>query len=209
MFSSFFSIPQNEIHDSENPFTNYSSSENNSKEDGSWLIQDNSSDCSSSILDKDPMITVDELKHHYKIWSNKGREPNDIVNGLNGIGNPSLNDTTKETKNPQEKSKRKRKLDKDVIRQKIKRRIFNSYLLDKLEKLRRRIQCKHYFTKFPASFINDIDKTRNKKYLNLTIKEIITNKDFYKAKNQQENYRLNLKTAQSKEIQENEEFQKI
>ena len=66
MFSSVFIIPQKEIYDYETPFTNYSSSENNSKEDGSLSIQGDSNDFSSSFLDKDPMITVDELKQHYK-----------------------------------------------------------------------------------------------------------------------------------------------
>ena len=82
-------------------------------------------------------------------------------------------------------------------------------MLDKLEKLRRYIKCKHYFKKFPSLFVYDIDIKRNKNYLNLTIKEIITNKEFYKAKNEQENYWLHLKTVQNKEIKENEEFQKI
>ena len=207
MFSSVFIIPQKEIYDYETPFTNYSSSENNSKEDGSLPIQGDSNDFSSSFLDKDPMITVDELKQHYKIVSNKEGENNDIVSGSNGTGDS--NDTTNKTKNPQKKTKRIRKLDKDNVRRKIKRRIFNSYLLDKLEKLRRYIKCKHYFKKFPSLFVYDIDRKRNKNYLNLTIKEIITNKEFYKAKNEQENYRLNLKTVQNKEIKENEGFQKI
>ena len=196
----FSSDSQNGIHDSETPFANYSSSENNSKEDGSLPIQGDSNDFSSSILDKDPMITFDELKQHYKIVTNKESSPNETEKESVGSGDPSSNETTKETKNPPRK---------DNMRKKIKVRAFNTYLYDKLEKLRRSIKCKHYFTKFPSLFVNDIDRKRNKNYLNLTIKEIMTNEGFYKSKNDLENYQLNLKIVQCKEVQENEEFQRI
>ena len=95
------------------------------------------------------------------------------------------------------------------MRKKIKVRAFNTYLYDKLEKLRRSIKCKLYFTKFPSLFVNDIDRKRNKNYLNLTIKEIMTNEGYYKSKNDLEKYQLNLKIVESKKIQENEEFQNI
>ena len=200
MFSSFFSIPQNETNDSETPFANYSSSENNSKEDGSWLIQDNSNDFSLSILDNHPMITVEELKKHYKIGTNKERSTNEAEKESIGSGVPSSNEMTGETRNP---------LRKDNMRKKIKGRAFNTYLYDKLEKLRRSIKCKNYFMKFLSLFVKDIDKKRNKNYLILTIKEIMTNEGFYKSKNDLEKYQLNLKIVESKKIQENEEFQKI
>ena len=196
----FSSDSQNGIHDSETPFINYSSSENNSKEEGSWPFQDNSNDFSSSILDNHPMITVEELKQHYKIVTNKESSPNETEKESVGSGDPSSNEMTKETKNP---------LRKDNMRKKIKGRAFNTYLYDKLEKLRRRYKYKLNFPKFPKLFVNDIDRKSNKNYLNLTIKEIMTNEGFYKSKNDLENYQLNLKTVQSKEIQENEEFQKI
>ena len=63
--------------------------------------------------------------------------------------------------------------------------------------------------KFPTSFVINVNKETNKKCLNITIRDIITIKGFYKTKNELENYNFNLKVIQSKEIEENEEFQKI
>ena len=63
--------------------------------------------------------------------------------------------------------------------------------------------------KFPTSFVINVNRKKNKECLNLTIRDIITIKGFYKTKNELENYNFNLKIIQSKEIEENEEFQKI
>ena len=107
-------------------------------------------------------------------------------------------------------NKRKRKDNNDNIRKKIKRAFLNSALIKKLNDKLRSIGSKQYFEKFPQFFVSDIDQKRNKKILDLTLKEIFETEDLYKQEKEKSlaNYNHNLKVLQSAEIKENGEFQK-
>ena len=59
-----------------------------------------------------------------------------------------------------------------IFRRKIKRRFLNSVLVKILNDKLINIGSKQYFEKFPQIIAGDIDQKRNKKILNMTLKEI-------------------------------------
>ena len=140
-----------------------------------------------------------------------------FVNEVSKISSKSDNNTLTVTCTFTKKKRKSRKkndnqyLRKDNIREKIKRRFFNVYLINKLEVLRKKIKFKNYFCKFPSFFAKDVKIDRNKKILNITLREIFEKEELYNYENENglKNYKHNLKVVQTKEIKENEEFKEM
>ena len=140
-----------------------------------------------------------------------------FVNEVSKISSKSDNNTLTVTCTFTKKKRKSRKkndnqyLRKDNIREKIKRRFFNVYLINKLEVLRKKIKFKNYFCKFPSFFAKDVKIDRNKKILNITLREIFEKEELYNYENENglKNYKHNLIIVQTKEIKEDEEFKKI
>ena len=65
------------------------------------------------------------------------------------------------------KTRRKRRDNKDNVLKKIKRNFLNTALINKLNHKSRIIGSKLYFDKFPQLFVSDVDQKRNKKILNI------------------------------------------
>ena len=108
-------------------------------------------------------------------------------------------------------NRRKRKENKDNIRKKIKRGYLNNTLIEKLNEKLRSIGSKTYFEKFPQFFASDVDQKRNKKVLNMSLREIFENKSLYvkEKKKGLDNFLHNLKVIQSEEIITNKIFENI
>ena len=111
-------------------------------------------------------------------------------------------------KRKREKKRKKRRDNADNIRRKIKRGFFNFHLFNIFKKLLRSIRSKQYIMKFPGSFVSDVDKKRNQKILNFTLKEIIENEKFYIGE-EKEKFIHNSKLIKSEEIQNNKEFKEF
>ena len=145
-------------------------------------------------------IENDEL---YELYSSKKKEPKLSSQNGNNIFTKKKRKSRKKNDNGY--------LRKDNIREKIKRRFFNVYLLNKLEVLRKKIKCKNYFWKFPSFFAKDVHRNRNKEILNITLREIFEKEELYNHEkvNGLNNYKHNLNVLQIKEIKENEEFKEM
>ena len=109
------------------------------------------------------------------------------------------------------KERRPRKDYSDNIRVKIKRRFLNHALKDKLNNILKKFGCRKCFDFFPKKFSSDIDKVRNKRILNMTLKEIYMNKELYKLEKKEglSKYNRNLDAIISDEIKNNEKLKKI
>ena len=109
------------------------------------------------------------------------------------------------------KERRPRKDYSDNIRVKIKRRFLNHALKDKLNNILKKFGCRKCFDFFPKKFSSDIDKVRNKRILNMTLKEIYMNKELYKLEEEEglSKYNRNLDAIISDEIKNNEKLKKI
>ena len=126
----------------------------------------------------------------------------------------SISDKEKEIKfigNKRSKVKRPRKENQDNIRRKIKRAFFNKALIKKLNNKLKSSGSIKYLEKFPQIFVCDVNKNKNKKIMDMTLKKIFETKELYANEDKEGlfKYELNLKVIQSEEIKENEEFQKI
>ena len=126
----------------------------------------------------------------------------------------SISDKENEIKfigNKRSKVKRPRKENQDNIRRKIKRAFFNNALIKKLNNKLKSSGSIKYLEKFPQIFVCDGNINKNKKIIDMTLKEIFETKELYANEDKEGlfKYELNLKVIQSEEIKENEEFQKI
>ena len=126
----------------------------------------------------------------------------------------SISDKEKEIKFigiKRSKVKRPRKENQDNIRRKIKRAFFNNALIKKLNNKLKSSGSIKYLEKFPQIFVCDVNKNKNKKIMDMTLKEIFETKELYANEDKEGlfKYEVNLKVIQSEEIKENEEFQKI
>ena len=107
---------------------------------------------------------------------------------------------------------RRRRIDNtDNIRKKIKRGFFNVTLIAILNEKLKNIGSHKYFEKFPPFFVVDIDRQRNKKIFEMTLKDIFENKKLYEREKKRglNNYLHNLKAVQSEDVKNNEEFKII
>ena len=107
--------------------------------------------------------------------------------------------------------RRPRKENQDNIRKKIKRGFFNCALIKKLNEKLKGIGSRKYLRKFPQHFVSDVNQTRNKDILGMTLEEIFCKKELYLPENKEglNNFLNNLKVIKSEEIEENDEFKKI
>jgi hypothetical protein len=107
--------------------------------------------------------------------------------------------------------RRPRKENQDNIRKKIKRGFFNCALIKKLNEKLKGIGSRKYLRKFPQHFVSDVNQTRNKGILGMTLEEIFCKKELYLPENKEglNNFLNNLKVIKSEEVEENEEFRKI
>ena len=120
----------------------------------------------------------------------------------------SANDEITFLKRHRNKSKRKRRDNKDNIRKKIKTGFFNRYLYTKINKILIKNNSKIKFPKFPQKFCSAISREANMKLLNSTLLEILGAKEQY-SKKELKNFAHNKEILGKKEIQENEELQEI
>jgi hypothetical protein len=91
------------------------------------------------------------------------------------------------------KKPRKRLDYDDDTRKKIKRNFFNKALIEALNIL---LKKSNYFVKFPQNFVANVTKDANKKFLNLSLKEIIESKEIYVHDNLNK-YKHNMKALNS------------
>lgn len=80
------------------------------------------------------------------------------------------------------KNKRRRREYHDNIRKKIKRNFFNKILVKKMNKELKKSGSRKYFALFPSEIAADVTRKRNKKLLNMTLRQVITNSELYKSK---------------------------
>ena len=84
---------------------------------------------------------------------------------------------------------------------------------NKLNKILKYYGSSLKFLLFPQKIARETKKARIRKILNMTLKEIISNKDLYNFKNENEkgfkNYKKNSKIVESEEIKNYEELQNI
>ena len=175
----------------------------------------NSFDFISSMIDHNPMPTLDEIVHIIPINSNDQNDSFSFLELENLLTNSGSKSILVEKENllgkKRLKRQRSRKEEKDDIRVKIKRAFLNNFLKNKLNKELKSIGSKKYFEKFPKHFSSDPHKKRNKEIINMTLGEIFEKKELYIYENEKGlfNFWQNLKIVQSEEIKKNEKFQKL
>ena len=98
------------------------------------------------------------------------------------------------------KSKRRRRDNKDNIRKKIKTGFFNRYLYTKINNILIKNNSKIKFPKFPQKFCSAISREANIKLLNSTLLEILGAKEQY-SKKELKNFAHNKEILGKKEIQ--------
>ena len=175
----------------------------------------NSFDFISSMIDHNPMPTLDEIVHIIPMNSNDQNDSFSFLELENLLTNSGSKSILVEKENllgkKRLKRQRARKEEKDDIRVKIKRAFLNNFLKNKLNKELKSIGSKKYFEKFPKHFSSDPHKKRNKEIINMTLGEIFEKKELYIYENEKGlfNFWQNLKIVQSEEIKKNEKFQNI
>ena len=91
---------------------------------------------------------------------------------------------------------RKRRECHDNIRKRIKRYFFNQIILTDINGELKKRGIANYFEKFPSDFVSDVSRKRNEALMEMTLIQIMKNKEFYKGI-YLENYQHNLKILNS------------
>ena len=99
------------------------------------------------------------------------------------------NDDNQEKKKIKGKTRTNRE---DNIRRKISRKIFNYYLIDKINKILKDAKSNIYLKKFHSKFTYNISLKSHTRHLKMTINQIISNEEFFKGKNSMVNFNHNL-----------------
>ena len=207
-----FIMQRNNTEDHSHPYKDFSS-QSSEEYELNILNHTDSFGFISSILDPNPMPSLNELE---KIYSMKSYIRNDSLFHSNLFTNTGINSAL--TKNEENMNKRKRFRQKrprrdnqDNMRKKIKRGFFNTALIKKLNDKLPSIVSKKYFEKFPSHLVSDINQKRNREIFNMTLRDIFGKKELYLCENKYrlDNYLHNLKIVEMKEIKENQEFQTI
>jgi hypothetical protein len=122
------------------------------------------------------------------------------------------NDLKNEEYNFKKRIKSKQKLKRfkcrDNIRKMIKRRFFNTYLKNALNKKLKKAGYKLFFEYFPQCFVGVVIKEKEKIYLNMELRQFFEKKDLYKQKNLT-NYYHNLKVLKQLKDDKNEIIEAI
>ena len=208
---------RNEFIEIEPPFyMNLSSKSSDEEDDLNFFNYADSSTFIPSILDPDPMPSLEDIFPINSIESESKKDSLIILEKVNLFTNIEKNSLL--VKSGEEMLRRKRfqdrrprKENQDNIRKKIKRGFFNNGLIKKLNEKLKSIGSKKYLRKFPQHFVSDVNQKRNKELFNMTLREIFENKQLYINEDKEgfRNYLNNLKVVQNEEIKENEELKII
>ena len=207
---------RNEFIDIEPHYMNLSSKSSEEEDDFNFFNYADSSTFISSILDTNPMPSLEDIFPIHSIESENKKDSVIIIEKVNLFSNIEKNSVL--VKNGEDMLKRKRfqdrrprKENQDNIRKKIKRGFFNNGLIKKLNEKLKNIGSNKYLRKFPQHFVSDVNQKRNKELFNLTLKDIFVNKELYLNEDKEglRNYSQNLKVVQSEEISENKELKII
>ena len=208
---------RNEFIEIEPPFyMNLSSKSSDEEDDLNFFNYADSSTFIPSILDPNPMPSLEDIFPINSIESESKKDSLIILEKVNLFTNIEKNSLL--AKSGEEMLRRKRfqdrrprKENQDNIRKKIKRGFFNNGLIKKLNEKLKSIGSKKYLRKFPQHFVSDVNQKRNKELFNMTLREIFENKQLYINEDKEgfRNYLNNLKVIQSEEIKENEELKII
>ena len=208
---------RNEFIEIEPPFyMNLSSKSSDEEDDLNFFNYADSSTFIPSILDPNPMPSLEDIFPINSIESESKKDSLIILEKVNLFTNIEKNSLL--AKSGEEMLRRKRfqdrrprKENQDNIRKKIKRGFFNNGLIKKLNEKLKSIGSKKYLRKFPQHFVSDVNQKRNKELFNMTLREIFENKQLYINEDKEgfRNYLNNLKVVQNEEIKENEELKII
>ena len=208
---------RNEFIEIQPPFNmNLSSKSSEEEDDFNFFGSVDSSTFISSILDPNPMPSLEDIFPINSIESESKKDSLIILEKVNLFTNIEKNSLL--AKSGEEMLRRKRfqdrrprKENQDNIRKKIKRGFFNNGLIKKLNEKLKSIGSKKYLRKFPQHFVSDVNQKRNKELFNMTLREIFENKELYINEDKEgfRNYLNNLKVVQNEEIKENEELKII
>ena len=208
---------RNEFIEIQPPFNmNLSSKSSEEEDDFNFFGSVDSSTFISSILDPDPMPSLEDIFPIQSIESESKKDSLITLEKVNLFTNIEKNSLL--VKSGEEMLRRKRfqdrrprKENQDNIRKKIKRGFFNNGLIKKLNEKLKSIGSKKYLRKFPQHFVSDVNQKRNKELFNMTLREIFENKQLYINEDKEgfRNYLNNLKVIQNEEIKENEELKII
>ena len=208
---------RNEFIEIEPPFyMNLSSKSSDEEDDLNFFNYADSSTFIPSILDPNPMPSLEDIFPINSIESESKKDSLIILEKVNLFTNIEKNSLL--VKSGEEMLRRKRfqdrrprKENQDNIRKKIKRGFLNNGLIKKLNEKLKSIGSKKYLRKFPQHFVSDVNQKRNKELFNMTLREIFENKQLYINEDKEgfRNYLNNLKVVQNEEIKENEELKII
>ena len=208
---------RNEFIEIQPPFNmNLSSKSSEEEDDFNFFGSVDSSTFISSILDPDPMPSLEDIFPIQSIESESKKDSLITLEKVNLFTNIEKNSLL--AKSGEEMLRRKRfqdrrprKENQDNIRKKIKRGFFNNGLIKKLNEKLKSIGSKKYLRKFPQHFVSDVNQKRNKELFNMTLREIFENKQLYINEDKEgfRNYLNNLKVVQNEEIKENKELKII
>ena len=197
-------------------YMNLSSKSSDEEDDLNFFNYADSSTFIPSILDPNPMPSLEDIFPINSIESESKKDSLIILEKVNLFTNIEKNSLL--AKSGEEMLRRKRfqdrrprKENQDNIRKKIKRGFFNNGLIKKLNEKLKSIGSKKYLRKFPQHFVSDVNQKRNKELFNMTLREIFENKQLYINEDKEgfRNYLNNLKVVQNEEIKENEELKII
>ena len=207
----------NEFIDIEPPlYMNLSSKSSDEEDDYNFFNFADSSTLIPSILDPNPMPSLEDICPINSIESESNKDSLIILEKVNLFTN--IEKSSLLVKNGVEMLKRKRfqvrrpkKENQDNIRKKIKRGFFNNDLIKKLNEKLKSIGSKKYLRKFPQYFVSDVNQKRNKELFNMTLREIFENKELYINEDKEgfRNFLNNLRVVQNEEIKENKELKII
>ena len=207
---------RNEFIDIEPHYMNLSSKSSEEEDDFNFFGSVDSSTFISSILDPDPMPSLEDIFPIQSIESEGKKDSLITLEKVNLFTNIEKNSLL--VKSGEEMLRRKRfqdrrprKENQDNIRKKIKRGFFNNGLIKKLNEKLKSIGSKKYLRKFPQHFVSDVNQKRNKELFNMILREIFENKELYINEDKEglRNYLNNLKVVQNEEIKENIELKII
>ena len=158
---------------------------------------------SNSIKENNPNSILKQEKR--KLFKVNYRYRFDDIFDKENVSLSQLSNEKTFLKNKALSTKKRRRENWDNIRKKIKTIFFNKYVYTKMNNALKNKKSKLYFVKFPITFVNDIKRNTNKDIVNISLLEIMLNKELYDEKDLN-NYYHNLKVIENKEINENEEL---
>jgi len=170
-------------------------------------INEELKESSSSYQDK-ILINISWKNNKNLFNVTKFEQKSELTNIENKLSDLSANDEITFLKRHRNKSKRRRRDNKDDIQKKIKTGFFNRYLYIKINNILIKNKSKIKFPKFPQKFCSSISREANIKLLNSTLIEIFGAKEHYSEK-ELINFEHNKEILKNIEIKENEELQEI